>query len=303
MTVDTKRLSFALSIISSLALLSACGPMNDDGNGNGTNGKSAQLTFDGSSLSSLGGDYVFEGWLVVNGTPESTGRFSVKDGKSSYEFDVPADLADKAKDGGKFVLTIEPKEGDDPAPSKTKYLAGTLKDGSTTATIGAGPALGTDFSSATGKFILAAPSSDSASYKNGIWFIEPKSGMKTPGLDLPELPEGWEYEGWVANSDGPVTTGRFTSVDGEDSDGGGPAAGSKMTPPFPGQDFVKGSDKIDLTTGGYKAVISVEPKPDNSPKPFALKPLVGSITDAGAKMPQSMDNKAGNAPTLSVTIQ
>lgn len=304
MTVASIRTTtLILAIPLSLGLLAACGPMEEgDGNGNGGGSSTATLTLEGSHLPSLGSDYVWEGWLVTDGSPESTGRFSAQDGTSSYTFDVSGDLADKARDGGKFVLTIEPKEGDDPKPSKTKLLAGTLESGSTNATIDAEPALGTDFSSAQGTFLLNAPSSDSASYKNGIWFIKPMNGNKTAGLTLPELPEGWQYEGWVANSGGPVTTGRFSMPDGADSDMGGPKAGSKGTPPFPGQDYVKGDGKRDLTNG-YKAVISVEPQPDNSPKPFTLKPLVGSISDAGAGKPQQMDNKSGNAPSLSVTLE
>ena len=300
MDIDAKRTLFALATILSLGVLAACGPMDEEQTDGDKTSKST-LTLSGSSLPSLGGDYVWEGWLVVDGSPKSTGRFSVEDGKSEYNFEVDGDLAKKARKGGKFVLTIEPKQESDDGPSKTKYLAGTLDGGSTTATIAGGPALGTDFSSASGTFILAAPSSDSATYKNGIWFIKPMNGNKTPGLNLPTLPDGWQYEGWVANSDGPTTTGTFTGVDGADSDMGGPSAGSKGTPPFPGQDFVDGN-KLDLT-GGYKAVVSVEPKPDNSPKPFALKPLVGEISDAGAKMPQQMQNKSSNNPTLSVTLE
>jgi len=52
------------------------------------------------------------------------------------------------------------------------------------------------------------------------------------------------------------------------------------SPPFPGEDFVMNapaglSFPTDLTGG--LAVISIEPQPDNSPNPFALKPLVGEI--------------------------
>ena len=307
MTVQSLRTSIlALAITVTLGTLTACGPMNDDGSGGGDGDgdgtSSATLTLESDALPALGDGYVWEGWLVVDGAPKTTGRFSVEDGKSSYSFDVSGPLAERAKDGGKFVLTIEPTEGDDPAPSKTKFLAGDLSGGSGTATIAGGPALGTDFSSAAGTFILAAPSSDDATYKNGIWFIKPMDGDKTPGLTLPELPDGWQYEGWVANSDGPMTTGRFSSPDGADSDAGGETAGSKGTPPFPGQDFVTGDGKIDLTSG-YKAVISVEPQPDDSPKPFALKPLVGEITDAGAMSPQQMENKSGSAPSVSVTLE
>lgn len=38
--------------------------------------KTASLTINLSGIEALGADYVYEGWIVVNGTPISTGRFS-----------------------------------------------------------------------------------------------------------------------------------------------------------------------------------------------------------------------------------
>ena len=54
---------------------------------------------------------------------------------------------------------------------------------------------------------------------------------------------------------------------------------------------------------GMTAVISVEPDPDDSPAPFALKPLVDmTIEDPGAGVSQDMANMSANNPTGSVTI-
>ena len=71
---------------------------------------------------------------------------------------------------------------------------------------------------------------------------------------LPALPAGWIYEGWVVGPEGPVSTGRFTQVMGADSDAGGPTAGPRSTPPFPGQDFIM--PPVSLI--GYQAVVSIE---------------------------------------------
>ncbi len=55
---------------------------------------------------------------------------------------------------------------------------------------------------------------------------------------------------------------------------------------------------------GYTAVISVEPEMDDSPAPFAIKPLIDmDVEDLGAGMPQDMANVAANGPSGSVTIQ
>ncbi len=117
---------------------------------------------------------------------------------------------------------------------------------------------------------------------------------------MPTLPAGWRYEGWVVSLDGPLSTGVFTNPAAADSDAGGPYAGPNLTPPFPGQDFV--NPPLDLV--GLTAVISVEPDPDNSPAPFALKPLVDAvIEDPGAPgLSQSMTNNAAAFPTGSAWL-
>ena len=95
----------------------------------------------------------------------------------------------------------------------------------------------------------------------------------------------------------PISTGRFTSADMADLDGAGPEAGTEGAPPFPGQDYIMPATVL---TGGT-AVISVEPDPDDSPDPFALKPLVGDITDAGAGTAQNLANNA-SATSISGSV-
>ena len=72
-----------------------------------------------------------------------------------------------------------------------------------------------------------------------------------------------------------------------DDDAGGPDAGPDGTPPFPGQDFIDPA----LSLVGLTAVISVEPEDDDSPAPFAIKPLIDAmVEDVGAGVTQSMDD-------------
>ena len=58
-----------------------------------------------------------------------------------------------------------------------------------------------------------------------------------------------------------------------------------------------------MVLSGGTAVITIEPQPDNSPAPFTLKPLVGSIGSAvGGANPYTMTNNTGAAgQTLSGT--
>jgi hypothetical protein len=250
------------------------------------------LRLDFRGLEDLGEGWAYEGWFIVDGQPISTGVFTVDaHGNPSQRFFV-VDV--HPRDVDTFVLTIEPDPDPDPGPSDTHLLAGDFRGRRAGLTVAHPAALGNDFRSASGSFILAVPSDTSGNtpYTHGIWWLDPAT--HGPSLNLPELPAGWVYEGWVVGAGGPISTGTFTDVAGADSDGGGPYAGPDPTPPFPGQDFV--NPPIDLT--GYTAVITIEPYPDNSPAPFTLKPLVGHIEDPGAPaIPQEMANNAASFPT------
>ena len=258
----------------------------DEGDSSG-DAAGAVLHFEFAGLEDLGPDYVYEGWVIADGQALTAGRFSVNgDGAAdltTFEFDAATAAATT-----KYVLTIEPAENDDPAPSKVHLVAGPFVDGMAELTVDDDAAIGTDFTDARGSFILETPTSeDPDDYANGIWWLDPAAGRS--GFELPELPEGWAYEGWVVGADGPVSTGRFTAGNTEDSDGAGPTAGNLGAPAFPGQDFI--DPPVSLV--GHAAVLSVEPEPDNSPDPFTLKPLVTmSIGDVPPPDLQTMDNNA-----------
>jgi hypothetical protein len=249
------------------------------------------LSFTG--LDNLGSGYAYEGWVLVNGSPVSTGTFTV-DGNGNMSRSSFEVMASDLNAATKFILTIEPSPDDDPAPSSVHYLAGDFSGNMAVLNVADGAALGDDFTQAMGSYILQTPSTSSidADYSQGIWWLDP-SGGPGPSLDLPELPAGWVYEGWVVGMDGPVTTGRFTMATGADSDMGGPYAGPDGVPPFPGQDFI--DPPMDLV--GKAAVITIEPEPDNSADPFTLKPLVDmNIEDVGLGGSQDMVNNAGTFP-------
>jgi hypothetical protein len=227
-----------------------------------------------TGLDELGDDFVYEGWLIVNGSPVSTGTFSSIDFPQSFTVNK-SDLELAVT----FVLTIEPAVDDVPAPSDVHILAGDFNGNSGALSISHGAALGNDFSTASGKYILATPTDGANTNENsGIWFLDLATGAPTVGLSLPTLPAGWMYEGWVVSSGSPISTGTFTSVSGMDNFNG--FSGAMDGPPFPGEDFLTNAPAgmtfpLDLSSG--KAVISIEPYPDNSPNPFLLKPLVGDI--------------------------
>jgi hypothetical protein len=255
----------------------------------------ALLRLDFSGLEDLGPGWVYEGWLIVDGQPVSSGRFTVNaDGQPSERGFLVNTGYEKAS---AFVLTIEPDPDPDPGPSATHLLGGDFYGRWARLRTAHPAALGDHFRKARGPYILNAPSGSSLGtpYTHGIWWLDPSAGPG-PSLKLPTLPDGWVYEGWVVGPAGPISTGTFTAVDMADSDGAGATGGPDPAPPFPGQDFV--NPPTDLTTG-FAAVITIEPYPDNSPAPFTLKPLVDSnIDDPGAPgVAQSMANNAASFPT------
>ncbi len=244
------------------------------------------------NLEPLGDDFIYEGWLIDNGNPVSTGRFDVT-ATGTPDFDTFSAYVSAQENVSAFVLTIEPAEGDDPAPAATHVVAGSFEGGIANVNIAHPAALGDDFTSAAGSYILAVPSDTDgvAAYNNGLWFLDPSGDAPVASLDLPTLPEGWAYEGWVVGENGPVSTGTFTDVAAADSDAGGPTAGPGATPAYPGQDFV--DPAVDLI--GQTVVISIEPVPDNSPAPFTFKPLVDVVEDTGGPgISQDLTNNIAN---------
>ena len=97
-----------------------------------------------AGLEDLGPDYVYEGWLIIDGAPVSAGRFSV-DGAGNLSVAEFAVDADAAANAAKYVLTIEPVVGDDPGPSATHILAGDVENAAADLSVSDGAALGADF--------------------------------------------------------------------------------------------------------------------------------------------------------------
>jgi len=287
-------------IIALLLFVTSCDNKEDEGQSD-----SATLNLSISGLEYLGTDYVYEGWLIIDGAPVTTGVFTVSSSGelSKTSFNLPSKNIDNAT---AFVLTIEPANDSDPAPSKVHILGGDISGAQATLSVGHMAALGCDFSSSTGKYILATPTNGAENDEySGVWFLDPSSGTPGVGLNLPQLPEGWQYEGWAVIGGKPVTTGKFTSFDMADLCA--PYSGELAGPPFPGEDFLKNApDGLTFPTDlkGATIVVSVEPMPDNSEKPFLLKPLLGNVAaNAMDHTPYDLGNISSQTnPTGSVSI-
>lgn len=270
-----KTTQLILIVLAGLMIISSC--KKDETPGDPMKNISVNI----NGLEDLGSEYVYEGWLISNGAPVSTGTFTVDEmgNLSKSTFSLKETYVDNAST---FVLSIEPVNDSDPAPSATKMMAGDFSG----ANASISTALVGDFSNAAGKYILATPTDGAETNENsGIWFLDLATGAPTVGLNLPQLPDGWKYEGWVVIDGQPVTTGTFTNTMATDD--ADPFSGSMALPDvngmdgfFPGEDFLMNAPSgLNFPTdiAGGMAVISVEPYPDNSPNPFTLKPLVQPI--------------------------
>ncbi|MFY0598651.1 MAG: anti-sigma factor [Cyclobacteriaceae bacterium] len=287
-----------ISLLALLAVTIFAVSCSDDDDENTT----GSLTLNISGLEDLGSDYAYEGWVIVGGSPVSTGVFTVSASgalsKSSFEVDA-ADLSSATM----FVVSIEPVPDSDPDPAATKVLAGAISNNEATLTTG----LIGDFSNASGSFFLRTPTDEADGVNNendesGVWFGLP-GAPPTADFVLPTLPEGWAYEGWVVGESGPLTTGTFTGFSAVDA--AAPYSGTNPGPPVPGEDFFNNApsgETFPLDVRGRTVVISVEPVPDNSPAPFAIKPLLGTAGQETAPSTHSLGLNLSSLPTGSVSF-
>ena len=266
------------------------------------NKEQGSFTTSFNGLEDLGPNYRYEGWLIVNGKAKTAGIFSVDANgmASTSSFEVDQKDIDKAE---RYVLTIEPYPDSDPSASSVHILAGDFSGNSASLSVAHGSALATDFASSIGSYLIATPTDGSNTNEtSGIWFLNPIGPSQS--LELPSLPGSWEYEGWVVINGTAVSTGKFTNA--SDADSGNPFSGNLSAPPFPGEDFLQNAPSglifpTDLSEA--TVVISVEPIPDNSVAPFALKPLVGNVPIAasGGTTHNFTNNASASNPTGSVS--
>jgi hypothetical protein len=295
-----KKLSILL-LAASTALVS-CSSEDDNTDNTNANGS---LKLDISNLAPTEVHERYEGWVIVNGAPVSTGLFEVgSDGTASQtSFSVPSATLDAAT---MFVLSLEPHPDSDPAPSDIKIIGGAFSGNMASVDASHPAALNADFGASSGSYILATPTTaDMMDERSGVWFIDISGGSPAAGLNLPALPANWAYEGWAVIDGTPVSTGTFSAVDMQDGFNG--FSGMDATgPSAPGEDFIANAP-MGLTfptdLRGATIVVSIEPVPDNSPAPFAFKPLVSPVSaSAEDHVTYSLNNQVNtNFPSGNVT--
>ncbi len=239
----------------------------------------ANLTLQTFNLDPLTNGTTYQGWIIVDGVPKPTEKFTNASGNRTFTF-----VADDLERASEFILTIEQAGDNDNTPSETRILKGDFNGNS--ASLSFEEAV-TSFIGTSGTFFMSTPTdNDDTNEDSGVWFIDNSSGSNMAGLTLNTLRNGWKYEGWVVINNVPVSTGTFT--DPAQADDFNPySSTANPAPPFPGEDFLNNSASPDGVTfpvnlRGSTVVISIEPANDLDKEPFFLKPLSGNIqlTDA-----------------------
>lgn len=256
------------------------------------------ITLKTINLAKLSANAEYQAWIVSDGQNISLGKFN--DGRDSHDFRVSLAKADAAT---RFMVSIEP--GNDPSGeiSNTVVLSGPFSGNSASLTINTAIA---NFTSISGEYTLMTPTDDnSGNDQSGFYFYNPNTGVK--GLNLPDLPAGWKYEGWVVvpkQGGGTVnlSTGKFTSAEGRD-EADGYSSNINNSPSFPGEDFLNSqflslqgvSTPVDIR--GKKVFVSVEPSDDpDDLTPFYIQPLVNNLT--GNELKPAMNTMTVNSASF-----
>lgn len=122
-----------------------------------------------------------------------------------------------------------------------------------------------DFTSSAGQFMLASPTDNNSlvNERSGLWFGDAVKNQ--PKLLLPDLPNGWVYEGWALIDEQPLTTGRFKKTNRQDLFSGF-SDNQGITPSFPGEDFLRDPPvgvffglEFPLDLVGQSAMVTIEP--------------------------------------------
>lgn len=254
----------------------------------------------------------YELWLDVAGNAQSCGRFLI-DGTMVVSLDTQGvqgstamALFDAASSGNpgfpdpttatSLFVTFEDESDLDATPGLVLLAGAAVGNQASLTVAGDGMGLGlADFSAVAGSFHLATPTdNDGATAPDdnfGVHFRLRGVSLDLFGqsLDLPALPAGWVYEGFVEDraSGRLYSTGRFRDPGGPDSSHAlVPSAGDRPGFNLPGQDFVN-----DVMPAMYAAAqansissvfVTIETEPDDSPAPSFLRVLVAAVAPGTA---------------------
>lgn len=210
------------------------------------------------------------------------------------------------------IITIQPPGYSDTIPSNIKILGGAKQIQGSELVFDMSmhyadilPA-SSQFSSAQAKFLLASPTTGTASsqYQKGIWFTQDTNGT-TAGITLPVLPDTaeWTYQAWVKDgADNYYNIGRFDAPNARDNNQLCELTGGLVWS-VPGHDWLLancpggGLPDIQSLNNDYHVIITLEPRYEQGSalnKPFYLWIFERSINIHPFGTVQDMTNSFGS---------
>lgn len=219
-----------------------------------------------TNMAELPVDKQYAVWGVINSTPLLIGTFKMEGERvvptlgTHYE-DGEFLTATDVSAAGEVYITVEHAATTPSHPTSARYLTSNVEEG-----IGALSSSLRDLDGFRGEYILASPTDTSDTNEtSGVWFMHRnEDGTYSAALSLPELPDGWNYQGWVRHEGRVLTTGTFRQ--GNMQDGFALYGGDVPGPAFPGEDFLLQAPEsfaaafpLNLTTGETEVFITIEP--------------------------------------------
>jgi hypothetical protein len=208
-----------------------------------------------------------------------------------------------------IIITIQPPGYSDTIPSNIKILGGAKQQSGSSLVFDLSMSYSdilpasSQFSAAAGSYILASPTTGTASsdYRRGIWFTKDTLGI-TAGLSLPNLPDTteWTYQAWVvdnSNSSFIYNIGRFDSPQARDNNQQCEQLGGLLWN-VPGHDWLQFNcpgtiPDIANLENNFSVMITLEPRFEQGQAlslPFYIKLFSGNIATVSFSSMQSLSN-------------
>lgn len=316
MPTGRSALRFALMVGGLLApLLQGCGTEGQITSSEG----SSTVTLHLEGLEPLAGGMNYQAWLIA-GTPAEPWGIPVV----LFNVNETGEMVDPVADTvltGPFqagidaqalfgvAVSLEATDTLQAYSSFTFIMGGQVVGGTASMSTAYWIAFNTSLTEASGRLILRSPTDDDPENEtSGVWFLNPTVSPTGEGLDLPQAPQGWNYESWVVLGDQALSMGKFTLPIAPDS--AGTFSGTLTPPNFPGEDFLKAAPTgltFPVNLSGASVFVTMEPwaewdlEPDT---PFFLR-LFEIQIPAGAT-PETlyeMTSRVDELPTGTATIQ
>lgn len=184
-----------------------------------------------------------------------------------------------------IAVSLEITEGSFVSDSYSYLLGGVVEGKAADLELAPWLGLNMNLSGMAGWYVLGTPTDgDPQNEEAGIWFLDGSGPGPVPGLNLPDVEPGWNYEGWVVVGSDTLSTGKFSTAAGPDLSNR--HSGERPAPAFPGEDFLSDPPEnvtFPLHLPGASVFVTLEPWNtwDTEPQsPFFLRLLEGEVPQA-----------------------